>query len=61
MLIIKGPSEKPCFICQSPEKTVDVQFSDKTFRGVLCLEHIYQKLKPVVKNGAASTQPAKHS
>jgi hypothetical protein len=46
MLTIKCVSDKPCFICNSREKTVDVSFGDKTFRGVLCLTHVYEKLKP---------------
>lgn len=45
MLMIKGPSDKPCFICQSKEKTAEVHFTDKTFRGVLCMTHVYEKLK----------------
>jgi hypothetical protein len=46
MLTIKAKSEKKCFICGSAEKTVDVQFADKSFRGVLCLTHVHEKLKP---------------
>lgn len=45
MLTIRESSEKPCFICGSKEKTAEVSFSDKTFRGVLCLTHIYEKVK----------------
>jgi hypothetical protein len=47
MLSIKSASTKPCFICGSREKTVEVTFADKTFRGVLCLNHIHEKLKEV--------------
>lgn len=62
MLNIKGPSDKPCFICQSKEKTAEVQFADKTFRGVLCMTHVYEKLKrapeesqpPSKSNGSTS-------
>lgn len=46
MLTIKCPSDKPCFICGTSERTADVSFADKTFRGVLCMEHIYEKLRP---------------
>jgi hypothetical protein len=46
MLSIRGVSDKPCFICSARDKTVDVAFGDKTFRGVLCLTHVYDKLKP---------------
>lgn len=55
VLTIKGPSDKPCFICASKERTVDVQFADKSFRGVLCMEHVYQKLKP--EKEAKSAKP----
>lgn len=43
MLIIKEPSEKPCFICNSKEETRVVKFEDKTFSGVLCMKHIAEK------------------
>jgi hypothetical protein len=46
MLTIKCISDKPCFICGKRDRTVDVAFADKTFRGVLCMEHVYEKLKP---------------
>lgn len=52
MLTIKAKSEKKCFICGSAEKTVDVQFADKSFRGVLCLTHVHEKLKPEVNRAA---------
>ncbi|MDB5344288.1 MAG: hypothetical protein JWP89_2665 [Schlesneria sp.] len=55
MLAIKGPSDKPCFICSSKEKTAEVVFADKTFRGVLCMEHIYGKLKPEAKHAPNSS------
>lgn len=54
MLSIRGISDKPCFICNAREKTVDVSFGDKTFRGVLCLAHVYDKLKP---EGARPEKP----
>ena len=50
MLTVKGLSDQPCFICRSRDKTVEVAFADKTFRGVLCLAHVYEKLKPEVPN-----------
>jgi hypothetical protein len=43
MLTIRETSDKPCFICGGKEKTAEVSLSDKTFRGVLCLMHIYEK------------------
>jgi hypothetical protein len=52
VLVIKSLSDKRCFICGSAEKTADVQFADKTFKGVLCLLHIYEKLKPEVPRAA---------
>lgn len=42
---IRGVVNLPCFICNAKEKCVDVQFADRTFRGVLCLDHVYAKLK----------------
>lgn len=56
MLTIKGPSEKPCFICGSRTKTAEVQFADKTFRGVLCMEDIYKKVQPVKEAVQAEIQ-----
>ena len=49
MVTIKGPSNSCCFICGTKERTADVQFADKTFRGVLCMEDIYKKLKQAEK------------
>jgi hypothetical protein len=54
MLTIKGLSDQSCFICRSREQTVEVAFQDKTFRGVLCLAHVYEKLKPEVPHAAQS-------
>jgi len=50
MLWINGLSDKACFICGSTKKTLDVNFRDKTFKGVLCLEHVHEKVKQ--KEGA---------
>jgi hypothetical protein len=44
MLWINGPSDRPCFICGSKDRTVDVNFRDKTFRGVLCMDDLYDKI-----------------
>ena len=52
MLTIKGVSDCPCFICGSRQKTVEVAFADKTFKGVLCLEHVHSKLMPEVANAS---------
>jgi hypothetical protein len=59
MLVIKAASDKPCFICSSAEKTVEVTFADKTFRGVLCLKHIWEKLKKEPVD--AESQPGRKS
>jgi hypothetical protein len=60
MLWINATSDKPCFICQETKGCVEVSFKDKTFKGVLCLSHVHQKLKgkevkdaPSVRTGAA--------
>ncbi len=45
VLTIRAVSDKPCFICGGKEKTAEVSFSDKTFRGVLCMTHVYDKIK----------------
>ena len=60
VLTIKCVSEKPCFICNGREKTVEVSFDDRTFKGVLCLTHVYDKLKPEVPRaaGQSSGKPA---
>jgi hypothetical protein len=55
VLTIKCASDKPCFICGSKDKTTEVVFADKTFRGVLCLAHVYDKLKPEVPRVARPT------
>lgn len=45
MLSIKCVSDRPCFICNGREKTVEVSFGDRSFRGILCLNHVHEKLK----------------
>jgi hypothetical protein len=45
MLTIREVSDKRCFICGTTERTVVVQFGDKSFRGVLCLKHVWDKLR----------------
>ena len=45
MVTILGRSDKPCFICGTREKTVELKFRDKSFAGTLCLEHMHEKLK----------------
>jgi hypothetical protein len=45
MLTIREVSDKRCFICGTTERTVVVQFADKSFRGVLCLQHVWEKLR----------------
>ena len=54
MLTIKGPSDKPCFICKSTKNARIVKLDDKTFSGVLCIEHIAEKTSEnPASNGAA--------
>lgn len=54
MLTIKGASDKPCFICKTTRNTRIVKLDDKTFSGVLCIEHIAEKTseKPASKEAA---------
>ncbi len=42
---VEKSKKKPCFICGTREKTVDVRFKDKSFSGTLCVEHMYEKLE----------------
>lgn len=44
MLTIIDRSTKPCFVCGTTKKTVQVKFKDKTFSGVLCMEHMYDRM-----------------
>lgn len=46
MVRITGLSDKPCFICGKREHTVEVNFDDKSFKGVLCIGDVYKKVKP---------------
>lgn len=59
MLTIKCLSDKPCFICGAKDKTAEVTFSDKTFRGVLCMTHIHTKLNGKEEKGAAGSGSGK--
>jgi hypothetical protein len=51
MITIRAVSDQPCFICNSKDKAVVVQI-DKDFRGTLCLNHVFEKLKPEVPRAA---------
>ncbi len=50
MVTIIAKSDQKCFICEKSVKTVEVRFKDKSFQGVLCLEHVYAKLKEKEKD-----------
>ena len=43
-------SSKPCFLCGRKEKTVEVKLKNGSFSGVLCLEHLYDRLEGKPKN-----------
>ncbi len=45
MVTIKQATDQKCFICSTKEETVEVSFADKTFRGVLCMKHVYEKVR----------------
>lgn len=59
MLVIKGPSEKPCFIRGSTDQVRMVRFEDKTFSGTLCMKHIAEKTSGKVQHAADSGRGAK--
>ena len=44
MVTIIRLTDKPCFLCNSPKDTVEVRFKDRTFAGVVCMEHLFQLL-----------------
>ena len=54
MITIRGKVSDPCFVCQSKEKTANLKFSDGTFEGVLCMDHLYERIKPYVKKNNKS-------
>ena len=43
-------SNKPCFICKKPEKTVQVKNGDDNVP--LCLEHMYERIEEKPKKKA---------
>ena len=49
MITLKGAVTDPCVICGSREGTAKVKFADGTLDGVLCMKHVYERLKPYVK------------
>ncbi len=38
-------STKPCFLCGTTEHTVEARFKDGTFRGVLCKDHLFDRME----------------
>ena len=45
MVTIIRLTNKPCFLCNSAKDTVEVRFKDRTFSGVVCMEHLFQLLR----------------
>ena len=55
MVTIVRFSDKPCFLCDSQEDTVEIRFKDRTFAGVVCKEHLFE----LMKKQSATTKKAR--
>jgi len=45
MTITIKKSTKPCFLCGKTSHTVEAKFKDGTFNGVLCKDHLFERLE----------------
>ena len=44
MIVIKL-SDKPCFLCGKTAHVVEARFKDGTFSGVLCKDHLFERME----------------
>ena len=44
MIVIKL-SDKPCFLCGKTTHAVEAKFKDGTFSGVLCKDHLFERME----------------
>jgi hypothetical protein len=38
-------SDKPCFLCGKTTHVVEAKFKDGTFSGVLCKDHLFERME----------------
>lgn len=43
-ITIKDTNDKPCTICMTTEKVVEADFADKTFKGTVCMTHLWHMI-----------------
>lgn len=49
MITILSKSDRPCFLCGTRERTVNVKFKDGSFAGTLCMDHLYERIEEKLK------------
>lgn len=47
-------SDKPCFLCGGTRHVVEARFKDGTFTGVLCKEHLFERMEAKYRQTAAT-------
>ncbi len=57
MVTIK-PSDKPCFLCGLTAHVVEAKFKDGTFTGVLCKEHLFERIEAKLRQAAERERAA---
>ena len=57
MITLRGRANAPCVICQKEGKTANVKFKDGSFDGVMCMDHLYERLKPYNKKSNGTPNP----
>ena len=57
MVTIK-PSDKPCFWCGTTTHVVEAKFKDGTFTGVLCKEHLFERIEAKLRQAAERERAA---
>ena len=56
MIVIK-PTAKPCFLCGKAAHTVEAKFKDGTFTGVLCKDHLFERMEAMYLDATDDKKP----
>ena len=60
-MIASKNSQKPCFLCGTTRQTVEARFKDGTFSGVLCKDHLFERMEAKLGQAAEPRRPASAS
>lgn len=65
MTTVRGRVKDRCVICRTTDKTLSVKFPPSSpygrFDGVVCLEHLYERLDDYAESLASANKPVQKS